>query len=146
VVQCILRIKRSDWWRLNRLVSASNVSREFRGYVGGIGVRFLTIGTCFLAATIYDDSVSIATAVRACIRTLTAVRLVVEGTRSFWPFDVVGAKIDLAYNAQTLVRKPLAPSTSSKNPLPDIININMIGGEQNTLMQEMNEYGCGSEL
>jgi len=83
-LQCSLRIKRSDWWRLKRFVSASlRQSRFFGGVEDICGVRFLTIATCFLAATIYD-SVSTAAAIRARERTLTAVWLVVDGLTIQW--------------------------------------------------------------
>jgi hypothetical protein len=50
--RCSLRIKRSDWWRSKRLGSVRVRQSKFSGGRTRGSVRFLTIATCFLAATI----------------------------------------------------------------------------------------------
>ena len=60
--RCSLHIKRSLWWRLNRLGSVQVRQSNFRCHRSRYGVRFLTIATCFLAATICVLSATAATA------------------------------------------------------------------------------------
>jgi hypothetical protein len=83
-LRCLLHIKRSDWWRLKRLRSVNGyVSREFSSSGRQIRRTLLDDRDMLLSGD-HLAPVSIVTAVRYGIRTLTAVWLVVGGVVKSW--------------------------------------------------------------